>query len=102
MAIVYNTTNITNANTTLQMFEAVNAMSGGLFIGLLLLGLFLVVFFSLKHHNTKVVFIADSAFISIIAILVWSMGWIGMHIIIFPILLFFGSILVYFLTTGIG
>lgn len=93
--VVYNTTNITEANNFIEIMKASNELVHGIFIGLFLLVLALVVFFALKHHNTKVAIIATSSFMSIVCILCWAIGLLGTSILIISIMVMLASLLMY-------
>lgn len=93
--VIYNTTNITEANHFIDILSATNDMSGSLLIGGFLLIMALVVFMSLKHHNTKAAMLATSTFITMISLLAWAMGWVGIPVIIWGIVFMLASFIMY-------
>ena len=93
---MYNMTNVTSANTILDMFTAVNELSNGAMFAIVLLGLFIMIFMVFKKYDTKAVLLLDSFAVTLIAIPMWTFGWIGWSIMIVPIILFFASIIMWF------
>ena len=71
-----------------------NAEVNGLFAALFLLAMALILFISMKQYDMKVVMLTVSFIISIISVVFWSMGFIGVEIMIIPLIILFMSILV--------
>jgi len=91
--MVYNTTNLTSANTIVEIYAAVNQISNYVFTGMILLSLFLIIFMVFSNYPKRYVLLADSFVISIVSVLLFFLGMIGWPILIPPILVFFGSVL---------
>ena len=92
--MVYNTTNITAARNIFQYYQAINQLSNTYLTALLMLVIFLIVMVMYANYDKKVVFMANSFFLTIIGVLFLILGLINWTVLIFPILLLFGSILV--------
>lgn len=90
-----NITNITNANTTIEIFKATNDASGGGLFVLILTALFFIILLSLRSQDIKAVLMLDSFIITIVGILAFIMGLIMWQILIIPILMLLGSIIIY-------
>ena len=94
--MVYNDTNITAANNLLEMFEAVNQLTDGIMIAVLMLVLAITIFVVFNNYPKKVVLLVDSFLMSLIGILFFTLGWIGWTILFAPIFVLFLSVLFYF------
>jgi len=95
--MTYNLTVVDEAENFYQIVKAVNDMSGGL-IAVFTLGLlFLILFATFKkfEEDTKAVLLFSSTIITIISILMWAIEFIAWHILIIPVLMMFGSIIIY-------
>ena len=93
---MYNLTNATeNANNIFEIADAVNKASGSLVAILFMFTLFLILFISLKKYenDTKKVLLTSSVIVSIIAVLLWTIGWIGFNVLIYPIIMLFAMII---------
>lgn len=97
MATYYNTTNVTAANNIAEIYIAVNDLSGGLLSGIVLFVLAMIIFIIGKASgfDTKAVMLGDSFILSILAVLFWQLGAIGLNIVMYPLIFLLGSILVY-------
>jgi len=83
-------TNITAANSTLQILTAINNdWFKGLFGILLLFSLFIIIFMNLSFYGTKENMLFTSFFIAIIAGFMWLAGLVGMFVFIIAIVLAF-------------
>lgn len=89
----YNLTNITEANSYIEIVEGVNDLTGGLYINVVLLIIFFAVFIIFKNFNTKAVFVADSFLVSVVAALAFFAGLCSWHILVLPVLMLFSSII---------
>jgi len=96
---MYNLTNLTNANTIVDMTTEVNRLSDGLLIVMLMLILFLTYMIVFKKQNLKPVLIGASFLMTIMAIIAFTFGWIGVEVLIIPIILLFASILIFYFVT---
>ena len=94
-AIMYNMTNITNANNMFEIVKAVNEKSAGMFIVLFLVVLFFGFIVAFKKRDFKKVLFADSFFMIVLTALAWGMGFVGWTYIIVPVILFGGSLIAY-------
>ena len=80
----YNLTNVTAANNIAQQFVAVNAMVDGLLSVMILLMLFFVSYTIMRSSYYHKKFTISSFITSIIAILMFVVGWIGvMYVTLF-------------------
>jgi len=73
----YNLTNVTNANTFLEQFVAINCLTGDIFAIMLLFTLFIVMFLTFKNYDTRVVLLGSSFIISLISVMFLWAGIIG-------------------------
>jgi len=90
--MTYNLTNVTNANTMLDLATGANQLSGGTLAISSLLLIFIISFLGAKTYDTEVALIISSFVTSIIAILLFIIGWIGVEILVVPLVLLVGSI----------
>ena len=93
--MVYNDTNLTAANNIVESITAINQISGGAFISIMLLTMFIVIFIVFSNYNKKIVLLADSFIMTIISIMFFMIGWIKWSILIIPIVVLFLSILMW-------
>lgn len=82
--------NITNP---LQVATAANTVSDGYLFAISLLVIFVVLFIVFKNYDTKAVFVGDSFICTIISILLWGADLISFKILIWPVLILFGSVI---------
>ena len=78
--VVYNLTNLTDANNLFEYLEAVNSLTSGLYAVSILLVLFLLMFMVFKHHETKNVFVGASFMMSIMAVLFYFSGFVSIEV----------------------
>ena len=86
--VLYNTSELDEAKNFYEITIALNNLSGGL-IASLFLGvfcLFLVVLFRNTGDMSKV-FLGSSFITTIVALLFWASGLIGINVLIFPVVL---------------
>jgi len=93
---MYNTTNLTNANTVIEIYEAVDKISNHSLTAMLMLTTFLIIFIVFSNYPKRVVLLADSFVMSIIGVWFFTLGWIGWPILLIPILVFFVSIFLWY------
>jgi uncharacterized membrane protein YiaA len=91
---VYNLENVTNSTSLLGMFEGVNNISGGYFAIILLVAIAVVMIISLKHQDTKSVFVYVSSAMTLITVLFSTAGLIPITLVGLPVGLFFISLVV--------
>lgn len=96
--MTYNISNITSATTPWAQFNAVNELSGGLFVGLMILSLYIVLFVVFRHHGTRASMLGISFIMAIVAIGAFVLGLIGWSIAVIPIVALVFSLIVYKLT----
>jgi hypothetical protein len=84
--VLYNTTQLDDAKNILEIFVAINDLSGQIFASLfiLVLTIFLLVIFRNNGGFEKVAF-GVSFIISLISILFWAMGLISFIVLLFPL-----------------
>jgi len=93
----YNLTGIDNSTNIYQMVVELNTISNGIF-GIFLLGsIFFMTFimFKRRENDTHKALLASSTVCSVLGILLWSIQIIGYNIVIYPIIIFFASIIIY-------
>jgi len=95
--MTYNTTALDAANNPLQMFIAVNDLTGGLLTILLLATLYVVIFIVAKKYDgdTKEVLLFDSLAMLVISILCWTGGILPAGLLVYPVILFFAAVIIY-------
>ena len=95
--MAYNLTNLTNAGDVYEIVNVINVESSYMFAGFLLFTIFIILFIALKRfeQDTQAVLMVDSLIVSIIAVLLWSIGFIGWGILVIPIIAFFGFAIIY-------
>ena len=92
---MYNVTNITSANTPVGQINAVNNLSAGLLMTSLFLISFLLFLIVFKKQSFKKVLLADSFFMITISTIGYTLEWISLEMLTFPILLLFASLIIY-------
>lgn len=94
---MYNITNLTNATDLYQVTKAVNETSNGYFGIFLLFSLYLIVFIMFKRYDedTRSVFLTTSAIMSVVAILMWAMGFISGSVVSIPIVMLIAGIFLF-------
>ena len=97
---MYNMTAIYGANNTLEMFTGVNSASGGWFIGMLIMVIYLGSIFLLQRQNLKKVLLVSSFGLIVISLYLFTIGWIGSNVLAILIVLFFISLLLMLLVDG--
>lgn len=94
-------TNITAANSTLQIIDAINKdWTGGMFGILMLASLGIIIYINLSYYGTKENFLYTTFYLSIIAGLMWLAGLIGMYVFVICVVLAFIGVLTTILMGG--
>lgn len=95
--MTYNTTALDAANNPLQMYIAVNDLSGGLLTILLLATLYVVIFIVAKKFegDTKEVMLFDSLAMLVISILCWIGELLPGDLLVYPVILFFAAVIIF-------
>lgn len=96
----YNLTNISEANTYVEIVEATNQITGGLYFAVILFAVFLIVFMIFKKQDTLVVFIGDSFLVSVMAALFFFAGFIPWYMLMIPVIMFIASIAIYIMVNS--
>lgn len=96
---MYNFTNITNANSTLDIIQAINTdFTGGLFIILMLVALFVIILTNLSYHNLGAAFVVAGFVTSTLTGLLWMAELVPMFALIIAMILpAVGIMMVFFL-----
>lgn len=94
--MTYNLTFMNETTGFQDIVTAVNDNSGGLFISLFLLVIYLVILYVWRHNDFKAVNLAASFLVTILAALTWAAGWIRFGILVYPFLILLASV-IYFL-----
>ena len=91
---MYNTTGFDNITNIYDLTNQVNQMTGNYYAIFILVAVFLVMFAAMKAFDTKSVFIAASFITSIVATMMFFLGFISSLFLIFPILLLLVSVFI--------
>jgi len=94
---IYNLTNLTNANNPLEIVQEVNTLSGGWLGSFILFTAFLLIFLVYKssEHDTSETFVVASLLTVIISIIMTAMELLSYFVIIFPVIFFVASLIIY-------
>lgn len=94
--MVYNMTNVTQADTFYEIFYELNAVAGGYIALFLLVTLAILIFMVFKKYeeDTKKVLLMDSTIITVIAVLLWTIQLISWNVLIYPVIALFASIII--------
>jgi|AntAceMinimDraft_18_1070375.scaffolds.fasta_scaffold04253_3 hypothetical protein len=90
--MTYNLTNVTDSNTLLDLATSANNLSSGTLAISSLLLIFIISFLGAKTYDTEVALIISSFVTSIISILFFIIGWIGIEVLVVPLIMLVGSI----------
>jgi len=96
---MYNDTAYENVTNLLQMTQATNTVSDGLFFPLcVLLVTSFIIFMSFKIRYDVVVSLVGTTFLSsLIAVAGWGLGLVSVKILFYPIILLIASVIIYML-----
>lgn len=92
---MYNMTNVTSANNIIEIVKGVNDPSNGGLILLLCMTLFIILMVTYGRNNFKAALLAGAFMMVLICVPLFIIGWIGMEILILPILMVVAAILTY-------
>ena len=84
----------TESSDLFTITKGLNAEVDGLFAALFLLALSIILFISMKQYDMKVVMLTVSFIVSIISVMFWTLGLIGIEIVIMPLIVLFVAILI--------
>lgn len=92
--MVYNLTNLTNANNILEQTIVVNQLTDGLFYILVMFIIFMIILIAnINREDIRKILIGDSLIIILLCFLGLAIGLINWWIIIFPITIFISSLI---------
>ena len=91
--VYYNLTNATSSSNMYNMFYNINALSEGLIFGLILISLFFVLMMSLQQFPFVKIFTVDSFVVSVVAFIMFTLGFIPWWFLILPIIMLMGGII---------
>lgn len=94
----YNMTNISEANTYLDIVTATNDITAGLLMALFLFAVFIIVFIVFKDRDALSVFIGDSFLVAVLAAFFFFAGMIPWYVLVIPVIMLIGSLLIKFTT----
>ena len=92
--MVYNLDGLWAANNTVEMIGAVNSTSDGWLFGLLMIGLYIVLLLNINRENIRVSYLGASFIMVLLSTVAFGIGWIGLPVLIIPILLTFISLFI--------
>lgn len=91
---MYDFVNITAANNTIELINAINMdWTGGVFGILILVVAGIVIFINLSFYGTKEAFLFASFYASIMAGLAWLSGLVGIYIFVISVVILFVTVL---------
>lgn len=85
--MTYNVSYLNNGTGFIDVADGVNNMTGGLYASLILLTIFIIFFIASKKYDSEVSFLISSFVTSIVAVFFFIMTWIGVEILVIPIVL---------------
>lgn len=90
----YNVTFLNSTNTIMDYLNGVNTMTDGLFSIFFLIGVFIIIFIMYAGYDIKDVLLTDTFICTILAVLLWGVGWVGYGVPAICVVGLFGSIMV--------
>ncbi len=84
----------TESSDLFTITSGLNAEVDGLFAALFLLAISIILFISMRQYDMKVVMLTVSFIVSIISVMFWTLGLIGVEIVIIPLIVLFITILI--------
>jgi len=91
----YNLSAVYEANNTLQITSAVNTLSNGWLSGGIIIVIYIITLMVYHRNNLRVSSIAASLVTTYVSILMYVIGFIGLNVLIIPLILLFVSIFIY-------
>lgn len=76
-----------NTPSFLAYYNGINTASSSILSIVLLMVLWVVIFISMKHFDTKVVFLSASTTTTMVAIFMFALHWIPLSILFFPLVM---------------
>lgn len=92
--VIYNDSNVSAALNPMEAVTAMNQLSDGLLISVLIFVIYIILFVSFKHKPTRVGMTITSFITVIISLGAFVLEWITWEILVIPMILFFISIIV--------
>jgi len=83
---MYNTTFMNNTGSLLDYVTGINDASNSVFSIMILIVLWIIIFISMKHFDTKVVFLSASVTTTLVALFFLILTWIPFTVFIFPLI----------------
>ena len=93
---MYNLTNVSSANTIVEMAVATNSLSGGIFMTALMLIMFILFIVVFKKDNFKKVLLAASFFQVVAGTILFVLGLVSQAYVVVPVILTVGSLIAYY------
>ena len=87
--MVYNLTPVFQSNNTAEIFTALNSNSDGWIVGFILVALYIALILIFNKQDLSSTLMGTSFIMFVICLITFSLGFIGMPVLILPILLFF-------------
>lgn len=94
--VVYNMTNITAANDMFNIVKSTNDLSGGVFLAVFMLVIFLGYIMIFYRQNMKVTIMGGSFFCMVIGTIAFTANWVGSQFVLFPFIVFISSLIAYY------
>jgi len=94
---MYNLDPIFAANNTMEIIAAVNTSTNGVFFTLIMISIYIILLIRYHEQSWKAVSLVCSFIWFMIALYGYSLEWIGMPILIIPIILTFVSLILVFI-----
>lgn len=92
----YNVTFLNTGTGMMSVVEGVNDMTGGLYVTLMITAIFFVMFLAMKSKgfDTAATFLTSSFVVSIISVVLFAAGLIGVEILAVPLVLLLVAIFI--------
>ena len=93
---MYNVTFMNNTNNMLTLYRGINNGSDTILSITLLIIIWIIVFISSKHFDTKVAFLSSSTLVTFVAFIFLALNFISFAIFIFPLIMTMFSLLAFY------
>jgi len=90
---MYNLTNVTQSVNIYEQFKAINMLSNGLLVALLLFALFVILIVTFYHFGLGASFMGSSFICLVFGTITLYLDFIGWHVLIFFVISFFAGII---------
>jgi len=91
---IYDDTTITSTLNPFDFFTAMNELSGGLLVQVIIFVIYLILFVGFKHKPTRVGMTISSFILVIISLGALILEWITWEFLVLPMIMFFISLIV--------